>query len=435
MNRPFEGLYLHIPFCVKRCAYCDFPTNAVPRDSARIDDYLEQLVLSVELAGRAGLLDRVRTIYIGGGTPSFVGAARLRRLLETVGERVDLSQVVEFTMEANPDSFDEEVASAVSRLGVNRFSIGVQSTDDDTLRLLGRVHSGAQALEALRVAGEYAPKVSADIICGIMGVPHEPGETSDCVVSAMRARMLRSIGDVVAAGVNHVSVYPLTIEEGTPFERAIEAGDLPDVDEDEQAADMLAAASFLGAVEPQPFKRYEISNYALPGCESRHNTSYWTGVPYLGLGAGAASMFDAVDRDRVLESGALAAWGWRGDARDDTTLPGSRTADSAFPADPALRGGRTRIADCFEESLTCAQAAAEDFMLAMRLAGGIERSRLEALQNANPALREAERSIIQKGLAAWACSSGHSSSTDCLAPTERGWLLGNEMFATIWTAG
>ena len=455
MNRPFEGLYLHIPFCVKRCAYCDFPTNAVARDSPRIDDYVARLAHSIELSGRAGLLDRIRTIYVGGGTPSYIGTSRLRRLLETVRECANLAQVVEFTLEANPDSFDEDVAATAAQLGVNRFSIGVQSTDDDVLRLLGRVHDGKQALRALRVAGAYSGNVSADIICGAMNAPgkgiglSKAGEACEHARTS-RERMLRSLQDVVDAGVSHVSAYPLSIEEGTPLERAIEVGELPDVDEDEQAEDMLAIQTALAAAKPQPYKRYEISNYALPGCESIHNTGYWTGAPYLGLGLGAASMFDASDTEQVLASEALGVLGWSGDQ------PSSRLHGTPFDCGRIRisTGGECAGGGCFEERLTRAQAAAEDFMLAMRLADGIERGRLELLQKANPALCDAQRAIVEKGLARWVANSDFASGASCnpspkfepnanssdlgsnqsdrLVPTKKGWLLGNEMFCEIW---
>lgn len=464
MKQPFQALYIHIPFCVKRCAYCDFPTNALPYSSPIIDSYIDQLITSIELASRANLLNSVRTIYIGGGTPSYIGVSRMCRLLDVLEANVDFAQVCEFTMEANPDSFSENIASCITKRGVNRFSIGVQSTDNNVLHLLGRVHNASQALDALSIACSYTSNVSADIICGVMDAANRKCRTPNF------SSTLKSLQDVVSIGANHISVYPLTIEEDTPLEHLISTGSLLDIDEDKQADEMLMACEFLTSQKPQSFGRYEVSNYALSGCASQHNMGYWTGVPYLGLGYGASSMFDLTDFNEVCASATLQVWGMYEDqdgsgAQAHVSLRASRD-DNYGANDYNYSEGRIRITagamhdicsnnsqcnKCFIEKLTPKQSAAEDFMLKMRMTKGISSSQLRILQNVNPALVEAEQTILNKGLAKWneddegdgdkiSCDiakygNAYETSSKRLVPTQTGWLDGNELFGAIWNTG
>ncbi len=473
MKQPFLGLYIHIPFCVKRCAYCDFSTNAVLYSSPIIDSYIDQLINSLELASRANLLKSIRTIYIGGGTPSYIGMSRLCCLLDAIAANIDLEQVREFTMEANPDSFSKDIAACATKRGVNRFSIGVQSTDDEVLQLLGRVHSSSQALDALKIARLYTKNVSADIICGIMDEVH----SSKSQMTLRSASTLKSLQDVISLGINHVSVYPLAIEENTALEHLIAAGLLPDIDEDKQAEEMLLAYDFLTSVKPQPFERYEISNYALGGCVSQHNMGYWTGAPYLGLGYGASSMFDAADAHEVHVSKCMQVWGVCGDEcetklnnTDTNTHTGTdaslQTCDGSSFCNYQYSEGRIRISagsmdvtdsqsnctrlqhnKCFIERLSPKQSAAEDFMLKMRTTRGISREQLKILQNVNPALIEAEQIILDKGLAKWQESADTNNNASVrhrktpetsntrLVSTQTGWLEGNELFGAIWNVG
>lgn len=437
MQKPFEGLYIHIPFCVQRCAYCDFATNAVPQDSPQIDEYVEKVVDSVDLAGQAGLLDGLRTVYIGGGTPSYLGSNRLKTLLEGIARNVDLDSIEEYTMEANPDSFTDEVARTASELGVNRFSIGVQSLDSMVLKILGRVHTSMDALQAINVAMRYGKNVSADVICGVMG-DHA-------------AAMQGTLAYLKRQGVQHVSVYPLTLEEGTPLQQKVAAGRLLDVDEDGQADEMEAARRSLTG---DGYEHYEVSNYALPGRYSRHNTSYWTGAPYLGLGNGAASMFCGCDEDEVRASGVLQPWGWEPGAGGASSHAVASSDDGGIGAAVAYategpepdaganpggsRGACARVRvttgpsssyapqqDPFsEERLTASEAAAEDFMLAMRTVWGVSQERYDELCKDNPALVDAAKEVQDKGLARWEDGS--------FVPTQRGWLLGNELYGAIW---
>lgn len=270
---PYKALYLHMPFCVKRCAYCDFATAAVNADSAEIDAYVEDLSLQIRRKAKEGELGSLETVYIGGGTPSHVGLARLSMLLYTLSLSMHLTPEVECTMEANPESLTERMVRDIWALGVNRLSIGVQSFDDDVLRTLGRAHSADEAQRAAEGALTRFENVSVDLMCGIPGQSNESFEAS--------------VREAVRLGVSHVSVYPLTIEPHTAFDAAVLAGKLEEPDDDVEAAHMQIAARVLAEAG---YERYEVASYARPGFACRHNIAYWTGVPYLGLGRSAATM-------------------------------------------------------------------------------------------------------------------------------------------------
>ena len=270
---PYQALYIHLPFCKRRCIYCDFYTHAVDPDSPVISEYVDRILLDLRRKAKEGELGQIKTIYLGGGTPSFLGSKHLTKLLYTIGLSVNLTPQVEFTMEANPDSLTPELVRDVYALGVNRLSIGVQSFDDQLLSTLGRVHDSMRAKRAVADACERFDNVSIDLMCGI------PGQTAEVFQD--------SISCGVDLGVSHVSIYPLTVEPHTPLHNMVVAGTLPDVDEDLEALMMAMGPNVL---EPAGFHRYEVASYAKPGMECRHNIAYWTGVPYLGLGDSAATM-------------------------------------------------------------------------------------------------------------------------------------------------
>ncbi|MBO4352261.1 MAG: radical SAM family heme chaperone HemW, partial [Eggerthellaceae bacterium] len=262
---PYKALYLHIPFCVKRCGYCDFATKAIDRDDEEIDRYVEQLVLDIRRYSKQDELGQIESVYIGGGTPSHIGLRRLSSLLYALSVSVDLTREgLEFTMEANPESLDANMVRDIWALGVNRLSIGVQSFDDEVLQILGRAHDAREARDAVRMAHERFDNVSIDLMCGIPGQSLESFESS--------------LEEAVDLGVKHVSVYPLTIESFTKFEELVIAGEMEEPDDDVEAEHMEAAERLLAQAG---FMRYEVANYAIPGFESKHNSSYWTGVPYI----------------------------------------------------------------------------------------------------------------------------------------------------------
>ena len=364
MDSPYRALYLHLPFCVSRCGYCDFATRAVPADDPRIDAYVEDLCLQLRRAAKEGDLGAVETVYLGGGTPSHVGGARLSMLLYTLSLSMRLAPDVECTMEANPESLTANMVRDVWALGVNRLSIGVQSFDDAVLRTLGRAHDADGARRAVAAAQERFENVSIDLMCGI------PGQSAESLEA--------SVQEAVRLGVAHVSVYPLTIEEGTPFSRRVFSGEMDEPSDDVEADHMQIAAALLAAAG---YRRYEVASYARPGFACRHNIAYWTGVAYLGLGRSAVSM---IQRD----------------------------------------GRRVRMQDGeVVEELDERQVAAEDLMLGMRMTEGVgdeQVARASRLLRALPATLE---ELAGLGLVEHAC--------DRWRPTELGWLCGNELYGRL----
>ena len=362
---PYRALYVHIPFCVKRCGYCDFATQAMPRDDARIDEYLEQLILDIKRKGREGELTQIETLYIGGGTPSHLGLKRLTSLLYALSTSIDLARDgFEFTMEANPESLDENMVKDMWALGVNRLSIGVQSFDDEVLTILGRAHDSKRAREAISDARERFDNVSIDLMCGI------PGQSKES--------LRESLGETLELGVKHVSVYPLTVEPHTPFYRAVMSGEMQEPDDDVEAEHMQIARDIL---VKNGFLHYEVANYAKPGYESRHNSSYWTGVPYLGLGWRATTMTQNDERRMRIQDGEVV------------------------------------------DDLDRAQMEAEDLMLGMRQARGISLDRLASSRRLLPRLDETIDELIADGLVL--------RTETHLCPTEKGWLLGNELYGRL----
>lgn len=286
MHDPYRALYLHLPFCVKRCSYCDFATAAVPAESPQIDGYVEDLCLQIRRKSKEGELGGISTVYLGGGTPSHVGMPRLSMLLYALGLSMHLEPDVECTMEANPESLTSSMVRDIWALGVNRLSIGVQSFDDHVLGILGRAHDAQGAKRAIACARERFENVSVDLMCGIPGQSIESFE--DSVKTAIECR------------VSHVSVYPLTIEPHTPFDAMVLSGQLAEPDDDVEAEHMQAAERILSQAG---YERYEVASYAKPGFECRHNIAYWTGVPYLGLGRSAASMTQNAERRMRIQDG------------------------------------------------------------------------------------------------------------------------------------
>ena len=266
------GLYIHVPFCASRCIYCDFYSTTGRNRSLFVDRVLDELTISVNSGLIASPGTQFATVYIGGGTPSQLGSADLVRLVDGLQQRIDLSHVVEFTLEVNPEDVTAEFVDAFPP-AINRVSMGVQSFVDAELRMLRRRHDArrpAQAVALLRRRG--ITNISIDLMYGL------PGQT-------LRS-FDQSITEALGLGVPHISAYCLSVEEGTPLHSMVEAGQLHPADDD-QCNQMNALLR--QRLQAAGFVQYEISNYALPGFHSRHNSSYWDGTPYLGLGPGAHS--------------------------------------------------------------------------------------------------------------------------------------------------
>lgn len=268
-SRSPAGIYIHVPFCARACPYCDFDFE-VGRNPD-VDAYLAGL--EAEFQARPGLADLgADTLYVGGGTPSLLGADGLRRLLTWARDRFSGLSAVETTVELNPEHADAELIAELVEQGVTRVSLGVQALLPDALRELGRVHDSKQALHAIGRAREAGLTVSADLILGWrgQGVPELDFDLSHLLMD----------------GAQHVSAYALTIEEGTPWPGLVNRGlrVLPDAD----AQTELLVETRRRLVD-RGLEHYEISSYARPGCEAIHNTKYWTWVDYVGLGPSAAS--------------------------------------------------------------------------------------------------------------------------------------------------
>ncbi len=273
------GIYIHVPFCESRCAYCDFYSTTLMRHrSAYVDMVCHELQLRLpELQGAP-----IETIYLGGGTPSTLTIEELSSILTSL-RNFHLSsfnfQLAEITLEANPDDLTEEYVQGLRTLPFNRVSIGIQSFHDHTLRLVGRRHTAQEAIEAVhRCQRMGLTNISIDLMYGL------PGETLDDWVY--------SLDQAIALGVPHISAYHLTYEEGTRLWRMKEQGIVSPIDEEQSIrAFELLREKLLAA----GYEHYEISNFALPGYHSRHNSSYWQGIPYIGIGPGAHS-YNGTDR-------------------------------------------------------------------------------------------------------------------------------------------
>ena len=268
---PGPGLYVHVPFCDGKCGYCAF--YSVLHRAPTAERYLAALRAELQQGRRACPAFAPQTVYIGGGTPTMLAAPQLRHALASVRSCFDLTGVTEWSVEANPGSLTPEKLAVLRQAGVNRISLGVQSFDVAALRLLGRRHAPGDALAAaalIRRAG-FA-NWGLDLIA--------------CVPGVDRKAWRRTLGAAVALDPAHVSVYALTAEEGTQLTRRMGAGDLALLPEEEQLWCLHAAEERLTAVG---YGRYEISNYARPGHECRHNQSCWAGGDYLGFGPAAAS--------------------------------------------------------------------------------------------------------------------------------------------------
>lgn len=273
-DRPL-GLYLHIPFCEAKCAYCDF--YSLSGREEKMDAYVAALQRHIQEVAPQMQNHLVDTVYFGGGTPSYLGHKRLIALLKTVKKHCRLREDAEITLEANPDSAgDWRALRALRRAGFNRISLGVQSSDDGELRRLGRIHSWQQvkdAVAACRKAG--LTNISLDLIYGLPGQSMEQWENS--------------LADALVLAPRHISCYGLKLEEGTPLYRQRAELTLPDGD--------MQADMYLYAVEllsQNGYAQYEISNFAQPGYESRHNLKYWMLGEYAGFGPGAYSDFGGV---------------------------------------------------------------------------------------------------------------------------------------------
>ena len=270
---PDLSLYLHIPFCTSKCGYCDF--NSYEGLDHLVPGYTQALLHEIELWAPAAREFQVQTVFFGGGTPSLTSIDDVEAIVAAVRSRYDVAPDAEWTLEANPGELTAEHLAGLRALGINRLSIGVQSLRDDELKLLDRQHSAERAVEAVEAARAAGfDNLNLDFIFGLIGQPLE--------------RWRQTLERAIELRPEHLSCYALTVEPGTALYYQVARGELtepdPDVvaDQYEWTRDRLAEAGY---------RHYEISNWALPGRECRHNLTYWRAAPYLGVGAGAHSFF------------------------------------------------------------------------------------------------------------------------------------------------
>ena len=272
------GIYIHIPFCLKKCYYCDFVSFMNKEDM--IERYI--YALCTEILQNADILceRKVDTIYIGGGTPSYIDAKYIKQILDTIYMVIDRKDLKEVTIECNPNSIIKEKMDIYKECGINRVSIGLQSTHNDVLKTIGRVHSFEDfqnALDIVKSAG--IDNISVDLIYPLPNLDFKRFKESVDYVIGLKDK-----------NVKHVSIYNLEVHENTKLDFILKEGYISLVDEDEE----YEMYSYLkDTLENNGFHRYEISNYALPGFESNHNTRYWNQQEYLGFGVNASSFFNS----------------------------------------------------------------------------------------------------------------------------------------------
>jgi putative oxygen-independent coproporphyrinogen III oxidase len=342
------GVYVHFPWCLRKCGYCDFLSAATDRSAIPHARYADAVIAELE----ARLADvrpaPLRSIYVGGGTPSLWNPRELGRVLDALTRHLSPTPDLEITVECNPSSFDLATAQALRTAGATRVSLGVQSLDDDRLAFLERLHdarSGLAAVAAALAAG--IPRVSADLIYGISGQSAE--------AAADEARRLADLGPT------HLSAYTLTIEPATPFAARARQGHLPLLAEDAVAESFLAVDA---ALTGQGFDHYEISNFAREGHVSRHNLGYWLGHDYLGLGCGAWGTVT------------LAASGERLRYRNTPRPAGYLDTALARPVDsPSVWRATSGGLVSETESIAPETALSERLMLGLRLARGVDLER------------------------------------------------------------
>ncbi len=271
------GLYIHIPFCESKCIYCDFYSMA--NNNHLIDKYINALLVEAVLRKNELNSETLTTVYLGGGTPSLLSITQLSKILNGLKKVFDFSEVEEFTIEVNPDDVTAYYIQQAKSLGINRVSMGVQSFSDEDLRFMNRRHTAKQATDAIHIIKKAGiDNISIDLIYGIPGQNFEIWQNN--------------VDTAISLSVQHISAYTLMYEDGTRLSVMRSLGKITEVDDDVVAAmyDYLVAQ-----LKSNGYTHYEISNFALPGFHSRHNSSYWNLTPYLGLGV-AAHSFDGTVR-------------------------------------------------------------------------------------------------------------------------------------------
>jgi oxygen-independent coproporphyrinogen III oxidase len=395
------SLYLHVPFCHAKCHYCDF--NSYAGMLGHREAYVDALAQEIRLAGRrARMADgsprRCRTIFFGGGTPSLLTAAQVEGLLREARAAFALDDDAEITLEANPGTLEYGRLDALRATGVNRLSMGAQSFDADLLRWMGRIHSPEEietAFAAARRAGFTS--INLDFIFAL------PNQS--------QATWADTLERAVALGPEHLSLYSLIVEEGTPLFAWVREGRVQPADDD-TAADMYEHA--MERLATLGYHQYEISNWALPGHESRHNLTYWRNLPYIGLGAGAHSCFAG---RRFAEVRPIAGYLAKVRAAVAASVEEGMDVSEKLPA--------SAIIEDEVEVVSPEMAMAETAILGLRLNAGISRSEFVARHGST------FEQVFDERLADVRSIGLIETVGDRIRLTEHGRLLGNEVFARL----
>jgi oxygen-independent coproporphyrinogen-3 oxidase len=366
------GLYVHLPYCRSRCGYCAF---VVSTDESSRSDYLAALAREATIVEPEASGIRFDSLYLGGGTPSLVPPDELARLVEELSRRFAFDDDCEITLEANPEDVAVESRDAWKGAGVNRVSVGVQSLEDVELAAVGRRHDAKQALAAIDCLAGSDLSLSADLILGL------PEQTE--------ATFRSNVAGIIAAGVEHVSIYLLETDKSRTLEENRRAHAERYLSDDEQAAAWLEAGSALGA---QGFIHYEVSNWARPGRQARHNVKYWTRTSTLGLGVSAHELWNSRRRANA-----------------------SRIPQYVS----ALSQGRRPLA--LDRPVGAEEAARERIVLGLRLSAGVPATEIETWisENGDPLLSEDYGRWFEAGVLA--------REDGRVRFTERGFLLSNEV--------
>ncbi len=377
------SLYLHIPFCHTRCHYCDFNTYAgiLPMR----EPYVHALLTEITLAGQSaqhtdGSPRRSRTIFFGGGTPSLLSVSQITRLLNACHSAFAVDKDAEITLEANPGTLDQAQLAGLRTAGINRLSMGAQTTDAGLLKTLGRIHTPKEIQQAIQYARSAGfTSINMDFMFGL------PGQTMD--------HWRETLDRALDLHPEHLSLYSLIIEEGTPFYDWVHQGRITPGDED-LCADMYEYADEL--LHKAGYINYEISNWALPGHQSRHNLTYWQNLPYIGMGAGAHSCFG-----------------------------GRRFSNERNPATYIKQLKEGQMPEVESESVGLLQAMSETAFLALRTAMGLhlptfeERFKMPFVDFIGERLQTVTEAELLECVDGW------------LRLSKRGRLLGNEVFLRL----
>lgn len=382
-----SGLYIHVPFCVRKCLYCDFyslPTGKGPlpgrlATAANVDNDPFIAALEKEIASvPEGFAPE--TVFLGGGTPTELSDRNFAALFELLHRRVDLSHVAEWTCESNPGTLTREKIGIMLDAGVNRVSLGVQSFDPKTLEFLGRIHSADEAAEGFALLRDCGiANINLDLMYGV------PGQSRDAVATSLQR--------LIELGPEHASCYCLIFEDGTPLTELKQRGFVKEVDDDEELDQYNLVRRALGDAG---FRQYEISNFAKPGRECRHNLLYWSGGEYIGLGPSAHSH-------------------WRGERWGNVR-------DLAAYCEKLERGESARI---FSERLDAEAKARETLVMSLRCLAGISRDKFRAETGFDYA------ALCGDSLP-WLCKEGLLRDDGTrLSLTEKGLFLSDGIFAEL----